>query len=939
MLSEDNGLWMRRESHWVLQVAAHLGIATTYVVAANLGFQVATVHPVVASVWPPAGLALAVLLLFGPRCWPGIFVGALVANALKGIPVPAATVIAVGNTLAAVFGASTLRRLDFQPGLHRIRDALVLLVFGALCAPVIAATIGTLSLHLAAGAPADRLAAIWLSWWSGDSIGVMLVTPLLAVWMRRRLPDLTGRRVAEMALLGASLLIVSVALLGVHHGYKYAIFPLVGWVAVRYGLRGGTVATVLVAAVAMWHTVQGVGPFIGTGSDGLWRLQLFLALLTTGSLVVGAMAGALRASELRFRRMFEHAGVGIAAVQADGRIAEANPAFHRMLGFSGAELTGRTIADITHPDDWAVEKAMISKLLAGGTAPYRVTNRYLRQDGTVFWCKLTATPISDGEDGPGCAIGLVEDISEQRAAEEALAQDGEKLRRTTQLLQTLIDAAPLAILAVDPQGCVRSWNRAAEQMFGWSEAEVIGQTVPFVPPQALDAFRSSLRGVLDGEALTGLQVRRNRRDGITIDLRICAAPTRAPDGTIDGIIVIAEDVTERKSLGEQLKQAQKMEAIGELTGGISHDFNNILTIVITNAALLADQITLDQTDMRGEVSELQRAALRGAELVRKLMTFSRRRDLELSPVNLADILTETERALRRLLPKSVEVSSQIEDAGPFTVEADVGAIEQILFNLATNARDAMPEGGTLRLAVYRAWLDKEHRRTHGWGTPGEYIVIAVSDTGCGMSPETRVRVFEPFFTTKEVGKGTGLGMAMVYGLVKQHNGYIGVYSEPGHGTTFRLYFPAVTACTQASPAQPDAAAPVGGTERILVVDDEDGIRRSAGRVLRRSGYAVEEAADGVQALALLDRAENPFDLVLSDLVMPRMGGLALYEKLRARAGDTRVLLMSGYTAEDVRALNQAQSGLKFLHKPWTITDLLRRVRAILDEPVSAPTES
>jgi PAS domain S-box-containing protein len=804
------------KKHWFYGVAAHLGIAATYVVAANLGFQVATVHPVVASVWPPAGLALAVLLLCGLRFWPGIFVGALVANALKGIPVPAATVIAVGNTLAAGFGASTLRRLDFQLGLHRIRDALALIGFGALCAPVIAATVGSLSLHIAAGVPADHLAGVWFNWWSGDAIGVMLVTPLLVAWVHGRLSTPTGRRIAEIALLGASLLAVSAMLMRIPQGYEYAVFPLVSWAAIRHGPRGASLATVLVAGVAMWHTVYGLGPFIGAGSDGLWRLQLFLALLTAGSLLLTAMAMA------------------------------------------------------------------------------------------------------------------------KAAAASALVRDEEKLRRTTQLLHTLIDAAPLAILAVDPKGCVRSWNRAAEQMFGWSEAEVTGETVPFVPPEALEAFRGYLHRVLDGEALTGLQVRRNRRDGITLDLRICAAPTRAPDGSIDGVIVIAEDVTERRSLGEQLKQAQKMEAIGQLTGGIAHDFNNILTIVITNAALLADQIAVDQTDMRGEVSELQRAALRGAELVRKLMTFSRRRDLELSPVNLRDVLSDTERALGRLLPKSVEVSSQMDNAGPFIIQGDVGAIEQVLFNLATNARDAMPNGGTLRLDIYRAWLDTEHRRTHGWGISGEYIVIAVSDTGCGMSPETRARVFEPFFTTKEVGKGTGLGMAMVYGLMKQHNGYISVYSEPQRGTTLRLYFPAATEQTQESAAQSDAAAPVGGTERILIVDDEDGIRRSAARVLRRSGYTVEEAGDGEKALALLGRAENPFDLVLSDLVMPRMGGLALHQKVQARGNGTRVLLMSGYTAEDVRALKVAQPGLRFLHKPWTVTDLLRRVRGILDEPVSTP---
>jgi two-component system, cell cycle sensor histidine kinase and response regulator CckA len=426
-------------------------------------------------------------------------------------------------------------------------------------------------------------------------------------------------------------------------------------------------------------------------------------------------------------------------------------------------------------------------------------------------------------------------------------------------------------------------------------------------------------------------VRRRRRDGILLDLRICAAATRGPDGNIDGGITIAEDVTDRKRLGEQLKQAQKMEAIGELTGGIAHDFNNILTIVLTNAALVAEQLGADQADARTEVTELQRAALKGAELVRKLMTFSRRRDLELSPINLGEVLCETERALRRLLPPSVEVVMQVDDPGPFLINGDVGAIEQIVFNLATNARDAMPEGGRLRLALYRSWLDKEHRRTHGWGATGEYIVLAVSDTGCGMSPETRARVFEPFFTTKGPGKGTGLGMSVVYGLVKQHKSYIGLYSEPGHGTTFRLYFPALTTGASAAGARAEAPRPAGGCERILLVDDEDGLRRTAARVLRKSGYRVEEAKDGEAALELLAEAQSPFDLVLSDVVMPRMGGVALYETIRKEGRNLPVLLMSGYTPEDVRALRSGAPGFRFLHKPWTITDLLLRIRNILDE--------
>jgi PAS domain S-box-containing protein len=589
------------------------------------------------------------------------------------------------------------------------------------------------------------------------------------------------------------------------------------------------------------------------------------------------------------------------------------------------------------------ETPVLRELLAGQRATFRFVKRYIRKDGSIFWGKLTATNVPDGLEGPDCAIGLVEDISEQRAAEEALAldvarrrQSEEDLLRTTHTLQTLIDASPLTIMTLDGEGRVRSWNHAAEVMFGWTAAEAIGQTVPFVPSESMEHFRDSLRRVWSGENLTGLQVVRCRRDGQKIDVRVCAAPTRDSDGVIDGVIALVEDVTERRSLGEQLRQAQKMEAIGQLTGGIAHDFNNLLTIVITNAALLADEIPQDRADMRAELSDLQRAALSGAEMVRKLMAFGRRRSVEMRPINLGEAISDACHDLSRLLPASVEVGVEVESGPPPTINGDVGAIEQILFNLATNARDAMPDGGTLRLKVYRAWLDDDYVRARGWVGPGEFVVVAVSDTGCGMSRSVQSRAFEPFFTTKEVGKGTGLGMAMVYGLVRQHQGYTDLQSREGRGTTVRLYFPAVAAIAQSSGKQSDNHLRVGGTERILVVDDEEGIRRSAARVLARFGYAVEEASDGEGALAAIRNADPPFDLVLSDVIMPRLSGTALYQELRSNGRGVRVLLMSGHTAEDLDALDDPLAGANFLHKPWSITDLLRRVREVLDErPVAA----
>jgi PAS domain S-box-containing protein len=915
------------------RLATHLGIAVAYVLASQLAFKVGTADTIVASVWPPAGLALTVVLLFGIRWWPGIVLGTIAANLIRGAPLPACVAISLGNGLAAVFGGLALCRLGFRTSLHRIRDALLLIGIGAVAVPVLSATVGTLSLHFLARVPAHHHTAVWMSWWSGDAIAILLVTPLLLAWLQGTRPDLSRNRVLEIVLLGLALLAGCAALRDVPLGYEYAVFPLVSWAAIRFGNRGGGLAPVIVAAMISWYTLHGLGPFAGAGLEGSGQLQLFLALLPAGALVLTAMAvgqarvaSALRASELRFRRVFEHAGVGIGVVSHEGRVIHSNSSLQQMLGYTSDELVGLPISELSHPEDAPASHSLLQELVAGERSTYRMTKRYLRKNGSLFWGKLATTHIPPNHDEPGCVIGLVEDISEQRAAEEAL-------RGTSQTLQTLVDASPLAIYTLDAQGRVQSWNHAAEQMLGWRAAEVIGRHLPFIPPEDTETFRDSLQRVFAGQPLSGYQVQRRRQDGRLVDLRICAAPMRRPDGVVDRIIALAEDVTERKSLGEQLRQAQKMEAIGQLTGGIAHDFNNILTIVITNASLMVSELP-DRGDLRAELDELHRAAVRGAELVRKLMAFSRRRPVEMKPLELGQAISDASRDLGRLLPASVQVAVHVESGTPLTINGDIGAIEQMLFNLATNARDAMAEGGLLQIRVYRAWLDEEHRRTRGWGSAGEYVVLAVSDTGCGMSPKVRARAFEPFFTTKEVGKGTGLGMAMVYGLVTQHRGYADLESEEGKGTVVRLYFPVAAALAQPHSAVPEAA-PVGGKERILVVDDEDGVRRSAARVLSRFGYAVQEADDAEGALALLGSAAAPFDLVLSDMVMPRMSGMALYRELRRQESGARVLLMSGHSPEDLDALEEPDASVKFLHKPWSVTDLLRRVREVLDEGAKA----
>ncbi|HKJ93814.1 MAG TPA: ATP-binding protein, partial [Longimicrobiales bacterium] len=393
-------------------------------------------------------------------------------------------------------------------------------------------------------------------------------------------------------------------------------------------------------------------------------------------------------------------------------------------------------------------------------------------------------------------------------------------------------------------------------------------------------------------------------------------------------IWLLNDITEQRKLEGQLRQAQKMEAVGQLTGGIAHDFNNLLTVILSSAELMAGELPDGATTLRSELDDLRAAANRGASLVRKMLALSRDGDLVLKPARLQDQLESTTAMLRHVLPESIETTLRMDpDVAP--VMLDAAAFEQILLNLATNARDAMPNGGQFAMELDAVTLDEVTCEVQGWGRAGRYARVTVADTGVGMDERTRAKIFEPFFTTKPHGKGTGLGMAMAYGLMRQHDGFINVYSEPQRGTRMRLYFPA----TEQVPEAPDAAIrpqPRGGTETILVVEDDAGIRRVARRVLEGHGYTVRIAEDGRQALDIL-KAEGAVDLVISDVIMPRLGGTELFQVLERSGHDFRFLFTSGYTGAELDQAGASVPMSHFLPKPWTIPDLLHKVRGVLDE--------
>jgi PAS domain S-box-containing protein len=434
----------------------------------------------------------------------------------------------------------------------------------------------------------------------------------------------------------------------------------------------------------------------------------------------------------------------------------------------------------------------------------------------------------------------------------------------------------------------------------------------------------------DKQKIEGVEVEWRRKDGSRATVRLSGRPVRNACDGVECFEMIAEDITEKRVLEAQLRQSQKMEAVGQLTGGIAHDFNNILTIILANADLLQADIAPERADLHAVLGETKTAAQRGADLVKKLLGFSRRGQLEMQSVDLARLVRDLSGLLRRVLPENVEVVLDSEPPVECAL-ADPGAIEQILLNLATNARDAMPDGGSLKIAVKSDWLDEGYHAAHPWVEPGRYVSISVTDTGIGMDEQTKERVFEPFFTTKPEGRGTGLGMAMIYGTVKQHKGHIHVYSEVDKGTTVRIYIP-VAGETSGDP-QPVASGSdsVGGCETVLVVEDDVSIRRATRRALENHGYSVLLAGDGEEALEVVSRhGASRIDLVLTDLVMPRLGGRQLYQALRDNGSNMRVMFASGYSRLDVEECAALDDQVPFLHKPWTLAELLSRVREALD---------
>ncbi|MDQ3997947.1 MAG: PAS domain S-box protein, partial [Gemmatimonadota bacterium] len=502
----------------------------------------------------------------------------------------------------------------------------------------------------------------------------------------------------------------------------------------------------------------------------------------------------------------------------------------------------------------------------------------------------------------------------------------------------LVETAHEGVWTIDKDLRTDYVNPRMAEMLGYLPEEMIGRSlIDFTDEDEIDSVEEHMQRRRQGVA-EAYEVALRRKDGTKVWTFISASPILDESGAYAGSLGMVTDMTEHRKLEAQVRQTQKMDAVGQLAGGVAHDFNNLLTVIKGFTGFLLEDLA-DGDARRDDVKEIDQAATRAAALTRQLLAFSRRQVLEPRVLDLNGLVTEFEKMLRRLIPADVAIRTKlVPELG--LVEADPGQLEQVLMNLAVNARDAMPDGGTLTIETENAELDRTYDSGHSPATivPGPYVLLLVSDTGCGMDKATQARIFEPFFTTKEKGKGTGLGLSTVYGIVKQSGGYVWVYSEPGRGTTFKVYLPRVQAESGVSVRGAAGNPARRGSETILLVEDDDAVRAMARRILRRDGYRVLEATTGAAALRICAETGEAIDLILSDLVMPEMGGRELASRVRAQHSGARLLFMSGYTEEAAMQRSVLDSSEAFLSKPFTPEALTRKVREVLDRAagVGAP---
>lgn len=626
----------------------------------------------------------------------------------------------------------------------------------------------------------------------------------------------------------------------------------------------------------------------------------------------------------------------VAAVNQQGSIIQVNSQAEAMFGYTRDELIGQKVEMLVperqrqqhdgHRADFH-SQPKIRRMGSGLELHGR------RRDGSEFPVEISLSPVQTGNGI--IVLSAIRDVSEGKRIQEELRRANaelevrktRELRDSQNLMALILDSSQDAIIGKNLDGIVTHWNKGAEEIYGYTAQEMIGRHISTLAPQdKADEISQILTHIRNGERVGYFESVRITKDNRKLNMSISVSPVYDADGDIVGASTIARNVTIQKKTEEQLRQSQKMEAIGRLAGGVAHDFNNLLGIVTACSELLSSRVDADSMEY---IDNIREAAKRGSSLTRQLLTFSRRQTVQKQLLDLNDRIKEVRKLLGPLMGDDVEIV-QLPKSDSAIVDADPGQIDQIVLNLAVNARDAMPRGGKLIIETAVFDFDEAFATNHPGMSAGRYVMLAISDNGIGMDESTRSRIFEPFFTTKESGKGTGLGLATVYGIVKQSGGHIWVYSEVGHGTTFKIYLPsAERKLVQAQEKRESVLPPRREGVTVLLVEDDVLMRHLTRKMLEDHGYKVLEAEDGNAALNLASSSDAKIDLTLTDVVMKGMTGPDLILKLMQSHAGMKYVYMSGYTGELVT--NNGKNGLRLLEKPFTRMALLQMLDTVLNE--------
>jgi PAS domain S-box-containing protein len=624
--------------------------------------------------------------------------------------------------------------------------------------------------------------------------------------------------------------------------------------------------------------------------------------------------GHLREMEER-RLIFETSVDLIMVTDRKGNFVRVSPSSLAILGYAPCDMTGRSGADFIHLADLEPTRNEM-RLARRGKELRNFETRYVHKDGHVV--PLTWSGVWSE------AAQRYFFIGRDMTAHNRMAETERQMR---ELFAAVMDASPVAIFCIAPDRTVMMWSRSAERMFGYTAEETVGKRYNLVPAGREAEFELLFDQALAGETIRDVRVQRCRKDGTLIDVSFSGAAMYGSDG-VRGVAYALSDVTESNKIEQQLRHVQKMDAIGQLTGGVAHDFNNLLTVITSTIDILADGVA-EKPELAAIARLIGEAAARGAELTSQLLSFARKQALQPRKVDVNGLVVAAARLLRPTLGENIEIYTEL-DAEAWPAQIDPGQLTNGIINLAVNARDAMPDGGKLTLETANIILDEDYASAHREVTAGPYVMVVVSDTGTGIPPDIQDKVFDPFFSTKDVGKGTGLGLSMVYGFIKQSGGHVKIYSEQGIGTAIRLYLPqAKAAAARLADAAP-ALAVTGGDETIFLVEDDPLVRTSVTTQLKSLGYEVIAAANGAEALRLVEEGIS-FDLLFTDVIMPGpMDGPHLAKELERRRPGTNVLFTSGYTESAMIHHGQLDAGVLLLQKPYRREDLARALRKALD---------